>query len=229
MLLPTITTITPGAWRKKIKEIKKLKLKEVALFPTCLNPQERQELYSLLKKTDVKRVPFVHLKTEDMPLAELDYLKKNFNVQVFNTHTQKEYAFCEDYQKYHHIIYIENTYAPLDEEEIKEFGGICLDFSHLENDRLQEPEKYKHNVKIIEKYLPGCCHISAVKKELKRDSDSQFKFSSHHLSNLSELDYLKNYPLKYFAPYISIELENTIEEQLEGIKYIKKILQGGRK
>ena len=48
-------TTTPGSdWRKKVSEIDKLGLKELALFPTCLNEQERKELYGLLEKTKLK-------------------------------------------------------------------------------------------------------------------------------------------------------------------------------
>ena len=92
LILPTITTITPEAWRDKVKEVKKLKLEEIALFPTCLNQAERKKLYQLLKETSIKSIPFVHLRN-DMPEEELDYLKKNYQTKVFNTHTKREYPF----------------------------------------------------------------------------------------------------------------------------------------
>ena len=41
--LPAITTKTKSAWRDKVEEVKELKLKEVALFLTCLNQEERKE------------------------------------------------------------------------------------------------------------------------------------------------------------------------------------------
>lgn len=222
-ILPTITTITPKAWRDKVKEVKKLKLKEVALFPTCLNQEERKELYQLLKKTNVKSIPFVHLRN-DMEIWELDYLVKNYQTKVFNTHTQREYPFLYDYAKYKDVIYIENVYEPLDEEEIKEFAGVCLDVSHLETDRILDIKKYEHNIKIIDKYGCGCNHISAVKDIITKDEKNYSKYDTHFLEDLSELDYLKKYPLKYFASFIAIELENTIEEQLKAKEYIVNLL-----
>lgn len=221
MILPSITTITPGAWREKLKEVKELKIKEVALFPTCLNTKQRQEFYKLVKEAGIKSVPLVHMRSQDMKAEEFDFLVKNFKVQVFNTHTQREYVFCEDIKKYSHNIYIENTYAPMDEKELKEFAGICLDFCHLENDRLMFPKKYLHNIKLIEKYKVGCNHISAIKPG-PTEKHAYFKYSSHNLADLSELDYLKRYPLNYFSSLIAIELENSIKEQIEAIKYLKK-------
>lgn len=215
-ILPVITTITPEAWRDKIKEVKKLELKEVALFPTCLNQTERKELYQLLEKTSVKSIPFVHLRS-DMELWELAYLIKNYQTKVFNTHTIREYPIPADWAKYQDLIFIENVHQPLDEEEIKKFAGICLDFSHLENDRLSDQEKYKHNVKIIEKYKVGCSHISAVKDVLAKDENN---YTAHFLEDLSEMDYLKKYPLKYFGTFSAIELENNVKKQIEVKEYI---------
>jgi len=219
-ILPTITSITPsGAWRDKVKEVKRLKLKEVALFPTCLEQDERKELYQLLKETNVTSIPFVHLRN-DMTIQELDYLATNYQTKIFNTHTQREFPFLFDYAKYKDIIYIENTYEPFNEEEIKEFAGVCLDISHLETDRILNPKQYEHNIKIIGKYSCGCGHISAFKKEPFRDIENVLRYDSHYLENLSELDYLKRYPLNYLIPLIAVELENPIEEQLKVIKYL---------
>lgn len=221
-ILPAITTITPGAWKDKVKEVKSSGLKEVALFPTCLNQKERKKLYELLKETNIKKIPLVHLRN-DMELWELDYLVKNYQTKVFNTHTERERPFLYDYSKYKKLIYIENVYQPLDEKEIKEFAGVCLDISHLETDRILNPAQYQHNIKVINKYGCGCGHISVIKEGAFRDIENVLRRDSHHLEDLSELNYLKKYPLKYFAPFIAIELENTIEEQLKAKEYIIKL------
>ncbi len=212
-VLVSITTTYNSDWRAKIKEINKFGLKEVALFPTCLNKKERKELYKILEKSVIKSIPLVHLR-DDMVLEELDYLIKEFNVRVFNIHPYAEYPYSCDYQKYKKMIFIENVYNPLDEKEIKKFGGLCLDFTHLENDKILAPEKFKHNVKIIEKYLIGCNHISCLKKVPHRDKLGYLRFDCHFLRKLSQLDYLKKYPKKYFSPIVAIELANTIEKQL---------------
>jgi len=218
-ILPTITTITPGAWREKLAEVKKIKLKEVCLFLTCLDKTEREEFYTLLKDTGVERVPFVHLRS-DMSPEELTFLIRVYQTKIFNTHTKREYAPLYDYGKYKKIIYIENVYEPFDEEEVKEFGGICLDLSHLESDRLLRPESYQRIIEFLKKYPPQCSHVAAVSKQPILDENGYQRYGIHDLTDLSELDYLKRYPLGYFGQAVAIELENTIEEQLKVKKYL---------
>ena len=234
-ILPTVTTISnlnpaisDSNWRNKMKEICDLNIKEVAIFPTCLDGEERKELYKLLENSPVRKIPFVHLRG-DMKTKEIEYLIKNYGTKVFNMHSEKEYPYPKDCLKFKEKIYIENVYYPLDEKEVKKFSGICLDFSHLENDRLLYREKFEHNIQIIEKFSVKCNHISSIKKEKWLDFESKYdkhnaRYDFHCLKELSELDYLKNYPLKYFSRYIAIELENSMKEQLEIKKYLEEII-----
>ena len=229
-ILPTVTTTAyyGSDWESKTKEIKKLGIKEVAVFPTCLDIEKRKKFYRLLEKSGIKNIPFVHLRS-DMRVEELDYFVKNFNTCVFCIHTAREFPFVYDYSKYKKMIYIENIYFPLNKEELGNFGGVCVDFSHLENDKLFCEEKFKHNTKTIEKFPIGCNHISVIKNEAFIDTENRFEKTKlrrdyHQLEKLSELDYLKNYPLKYFSSYIAIELENSLEEQLEAGEYVRKII-----
>jgi len=218
-ILPSITTTWNSNWQAKIEEINKLGLKEIALFPTCLNKKEREKMYKLLENSTVKSIPLVHIKN-DMAPEELDYLIKKFHTWVFNTHTHSEFPHLYNYSKHKKMIFIENVYGPIDEKEIKKFGGICLDLAHLENDRLREPEKFWHNIELIEKYPIGCNHISAFQKILRRDPAGYWRYDCHFLRKLSQLDYLKKYPKKYFSSIIALELENSIEEQLKAKDYI---------
>ena len=234
-ILPTVTTvsnldpaISDSSWRSKMKEICNLNIKEIAIFPTCLDREEREELYKLLENSPVRKIPFVHLRG-DMQAKEIEYLIKNYGTEVFNMHSEKEYPYPEDCLKFKEKICIENVYYPLDEEEVKKFSGICIDFSHLENDRWLYGKKFEHNIQVIEKFSVKCNHISAIRKEVWLDSKSKYykhnvRYDSHCLKELSELDYLKKYPLKYFSRYIAIELENSIKEQLEIKNYLEKII-----
>ena len=221
--LTTITTTRGSNWREKIEEINKLGLKEIALFPTCLQKKERKELYNLLKNSSIKNIPILHLRS-DMELWELDYFIENYGTKVFNIHMQIEHPLIYDYSKYKNSIYIENIYYPFNEEELKKFGGICCDFAHLENDRLLDKKKFQHDIKIIEKYPIGSNHISAVKKFTHIDEIGKIRYDDHHLEDLSELDYLKRYSLKYFSPFIAIELANSIKDQLKTRDYIIELL-----
>jgi len=220
MILPTITTTRGSNWKEKIKEAKNLGLKEVCFFLTCLNLEQRKEFYKLAENSKIKESPLVHLRS-DMELWELDYLKENYNTKVFNIHYDLKFPLLHDYSKYRDIIYVENVGDPLDENNLKEFAGICLDISHLEDDRLLNKEKFNHNIKIIEKYPIGCNHVSAIGKETHIDKDEGLpRYDMHHFKDLSEFDYLKKYPKGYFSNFIAIELESSLKDQLKVIEYI---------
>jgi len=213
--LPSITTTKE--WKSKIEEIDKLGLEKIALFLTRL--EDRKEIFSLLEKTTLKEIPFSHIRS-DMKPEELDYLINRWNCQVFNLHPLSEFPLVYDYSKYVDKIYIENVYFSFKKEDIKGFAGVCLDFSHLEDDKKSRRKEFKRRIKIINKFKIGCNHISAVKEEPFIDEKGHSIFSCHFLNDFSELNYLKEYEDKYFSDYCAIELENSLEEQIKVIEYI---------
>jgi hypothetical protein len=221
--IPTITTTRDSNWKDKLREIEALNIEEVALFLTGLTKEQRKNLYDALKMSPIKRIPFVHLRS-DMDVSELEFLAKTYDTRVFNTHSERLFPIDNEWLvKYRELICIENTYdAPLDGEEIKKYGGICLDFAHLENLRLLESDRYKKETEVLSKFPIKCNHVSVIKKEFSFvDSKTRkLQYDSHHLEDLSELDYLKNYPVQYFSDYCAIELDNKISEQIEAIDYI---------
>lgn len=226
-----LTTITPGEWRNKVKEIDELGLKEISLFPTNIDHESRRELYRLLEKTRLERIPHVHLRN-DMTLPEIKYLIKRFKTKVFNIHSSLSiYPYTEECGKYAKIIYVENTGRLPTADDLKKFSGLCVDFSHWENNILEKGEKSEYSLRLItlaDDYKIGCNHVSAVKSEIQvsHDSFSNMDFAgydSHWLDNLKELDYVKKYA-DYLSDFISIELENPLTEQLEAKKYLEKIL-----
>ncbi|MFH1780989.1 MAG: hypothetical protein ABH841_03240 [Candidatus Nealsonbacteria bacterium] len=223
-ILSAITTITPEAWRSKITEIKKFKLREVCLFLTCLNAEERQELYSLLSDTSIQCVPFVHIRT-DMTIQELEFLEQTYGTKLFNIHSLKEFPLIYDYGSRKKRICVENNHYTFEEREIQEFGGTCLDLSHLENDRLLHPESYRRIINFLTKYPPRCSHVSAIKKKPFLNGNGFQRYDIHTLADLSEFDYLKRYPLEYFGQIAAIELENPIKEQLEVQEYINALIK----
>ncbi len=220
---PAITSTKGANWRKMLKEIDKLGLKEIALFPTCLAKEERKEVYALLEKTNLKSIPLIHLRG-DMELEELDYFVKNYKTKLFNVHTPRRNPLLHDFLKYKKQIYIENGQPFFTEKELDSFAGICLDFSHLENDRRLNKEVFERTIEMFKKYSIGWAHISAVTATPHMDLDGYFTYHEHRLEDFSELDYLKNYPLNYFPKLIAMELTNPLKEQLEAINYIRKIL-----
>ncbi len=217
-ILPTITTTWGAAWQFKIQEVTDLKLTEVCLFLTGLKADKRPELYELLKKTSVKSIPFIHLGS-DVTLEEMEYFIKNYKTKLFNIHSLREFPLQHDLNKYKNLIYVENTTLPLTIEEINEFAGLCLDFSHLENNRLVEHNLYDHTMGLVDQVHIGCGHISAVKNQVNLKGE----YCEHFYSDLSDFDYLLKYK-KYLAPIMALELINNISQQLAAKEYIEKLL-----
>ncbi len=220
-----LTTITN--WRGKTEEIFRYGIKEASLFPTFLKTKEREELYKILEKSPIKRIPHVHLRG-DMELEELEYLIKRYHTKVFNIHADGgEYPYKLDYSKYIKMIYVENSDKVPSWKELKEYRGVCIDFSHWENGVLKNDRQYFDFEEKVKKFKIGCCHISAIKKELTKELDVEIKrrmsYSSHLLKDYHELDYIKKYK-KFLPRFISIELENPLREQLKIKKYLEKII-----
>ena len=78
-----VTTQSKLAWKNKIKEIEKFEIREISLFPTSLDKEDRKEMYNLLECSSLQRIPHVHLR-HDMQAWELDYLMEHFKTKVFN-------------------------------------------------------------------------------------------------------------------------------------------------
>lgn len=218
-VLVSITTTWGSDWKKQISDATRLGLEELAVFPTCLDLEQRKEFYRLLENSSVKSIPYCHLRG-DMTLAELDYFVQKYQTRAFSAHMQVERPSPEDWTKYRQSIYIEFVYHALDQEELGRFGGICLDLSHLENDRISRLDNYEKNVKIIEKNYIGVNHIGAIRTVPRLDDAKATRYDWHVFQGLSEFDYLKRYPLNYFSPFIALEVENSIQDQLKAKDYI---------
>ncbi len=223
--LPSITCITKNGWRDKVKEIDSLGISSAAVFVTCIDKKERTELFAALEKTNLKKIPFLHLRS-DVDAVEMEYFINHWGAEVFNIHSLKEFPIGEDLYQYANKIFIEeNTFWPWDEQEIKKFAGICIDFAHLEEARLQRPDMYEKWIKIIEKYPCGCGHVSAILPEPTPDQfDHTLRYDHHILTDLSQMNYLTQYPPRYFPKYVAIELENSLSKQLQIQRYIAKLL-----
>lgn len=220
-ILLGLTTTPNSDWREKIREIDKFNIKELALFPTFLKPGERKELYGLLEKTDLGSIPHVHIRGEDMPPEELDWLIKKYKTKVFNIHSAQDYPINYNYSRYR--VYLENTKSIPTKEELKKYNGLCVDFSHWEDGIKRKNKAYDNFENLVKKYPVGCCHISAVSEKLIYYSYCLPAYDNHVFSSYTELDYIKKY-LKYLPDIISIELANSFKEQLEVKKYLEKII-----
>lgn len=226
-IFPGVTTTQNGTWRKSLEEADELGIKEICLFLTCLLiAAERGEFYKVLKNTKISKVPMVHLRS-DMQPWELNFFIENFDTQAFNIHSEKEFPLVYDLGNYKKLIYLENALVKIEFSEFAQWAGICLDFTHLEDDRRLNPSHYQSVMEIISKFPCGCAHISSIKPKTYEYAPGKYSYTNgaHHFDCLSEFDYLTNY-LEYFPRIIALELENPITEQLKAIEYIKKISAG---
>lgn len=114
-------------------------------------------------------------------------------------------------------------------EMLESCSGTCIDFSHWKDAALSLGEKGNGKMeKIAKKYKIGCCHISAVSDKIRNEIDcitgqNFLCCSAHWMDKLSQLDYIKDY-VQYLPEYVSIELENSFEKQLEVKEYLEKII-----
>ena len=218
-ILPALVTTHGSNFPEKIRELKKLGLEEIAFFPTVLTAKERPDAYRLISETKVKRIPFVHLRS-DMTMAEMDFLKKKYKTERFNFHSPRQHPEEENLRPYHKDIYIETTVVKLLSREMKHWAGVCLDFTHLENQRLTKGEFYRNFLWAIKKYHVGCGHISAIsEKSWRRDSLKHFDW--HMFERLEDFDYLARYK-QFFPSIVALELENSFRDQLKAREYISK-------
>lgn len=227
-----VTTSPYSNWEKKIRELDKYKIKEIAFFPTFLAQKQRKKAYSLLEKTGLQRIPHVHLR-HDMDLWEIEYFIDKYKTKLFNTHPEKRgFNILKKFEKYKDLIYIENLFMPesnalFSEENLKKksIAGICLDFAHLERERILSKDEYQRKIGLVNKHKIGCNHISAIAPKPRIEKIFGWKsYDQHTYDDLSEFDYIKKYPLSYFANYISMELDNPLNELVKAKEYIENMI-----
>ncbi|MEF3692428.1 MAG: hypothetical protein V3574_05240 [Candidatus Moraniibacteriota bacterium] len=219
-ILLSLTTTPKSDWRKKIADIDRLELKEVSLFLTGIEKDEREKLYALLEKTSLKSVPHIHLRN-DMGRDEITYLLERYQTSLLNIHPveKSKHLFDKEIlEPFRNKIYVENGHVLASDEELKYYAGVCLDFSHWEyfGKKIKSYDEELRNLASHHKI--GCCHISAFRKVA-----FFFDISFHYGRAQEDFDYIKKYQ-KYLPEIISLELENDFEEQIKFKKYLEKIL-----
>jgi hypothetical protein len=228
-ILPSITTYLTPDWAQRIKQLDRLKIKEIALFLTSVNLAERKKLYQLLKNTKVKRIPHVHLR-EEMESWELKWLAKNYQTKLFNIHANPKFEkIIRENPRFLPLIYVENG-SIIDDyfiKILKQCAGLCLDFAHwVVGDNFKRPG-YEQLPALVKEYKIGCAHVSAFvaegRKEYDQNQDLWVSYAPHSFEKLQDLNYLKKFK-KILPKFVSLELVNSLEEQLQAKKYLEKLL-----
>lgn len=220
-ILVGLTTTRSDRIPDYLRSIRRLGLTEIALFPTALDFRGRQDLYRELEDSPVQSIPHVHLRT-DMAESELDYLVDRFQTRVFNIHSlRSNHPYQPRSDRYLKRIFIENSGVIPGRDELALFGGLCLDFSHWENGRLTRAPEYVGFERLVEEFPIGCCHVSAIHSAPVSPWGS---YDDHEFHHLGEFQYLRAYR-RFLPEYVSLELENSLEDQLRVKAALEEILQ----
>ncbi len=217
-------TTTPGSdWREKVEEMKRFGITDIALFPTFLKKQERDELYTLLEGIDSLTVPHIHLR-DDMEEDEVAYLEDRFHPVAYNIHDHPRHVPAFD--RFRHKIFVENHFHPFPDGIVDEYAGICLDIQHYRLTRFRFPKSYRMLTELLGTDVAiGCCHISplpAIRNMMKRKRSGM---DEHYMIDIREYDYVSDYA-SYLPEYVSIEAENPFVEQLRIRERLEKICNG---
>lgn len=225
-ILPGLTSTRRETMAPFLDDLLSTGIREIALFPTCLGPEQRSRLYRDLELIPGLKAPHVHLR-HDMAEGELEYLRDRFGAILFNLHPASSEHVCviED-PGLRSMTYVENVSFPPGEDDLRRYAGLCLDFSHWENARVLGRAAYAGFDMMCHSHPVGCCHISAIRiGEPNRDNGG---WDHHCYKHLSNFDYLMRYAR--FAPdgYLSLELENSLGEQLRAAAYVERLLVAHR-
>lgn len=221
-LLPALTSTKADRIPAFVRSLAGSSVRQIALFPTTLKPDQRRALYAQLEAIGGLHIPHVHLRS-DCTDEEIGYLAYRFGTEVFNVHpAASNTAYVPESNRWLGRIFLENADELPEAEQLAVYGGVCPDFSHWEAGRRAADRKYAGFEDLVRRFPPRCCHVSAIRQGDPNPWNG--RADHHHFTSLSDLDYLVAY--REFLPpeWISLELENPLEEQLEAIAHLKRRL-----
>ncbi len=208
-------------WKKKIEEINKYNIKEIALFLEMFHKSQREKIYNALLKSKVKRIPLVHLRN-DMSKAEISFLNRKFKTRYFNIH-ESTFKNLNRWNGFHKNFYLEmNSDNRISKKvDVTKIGGFCIDIAHFMIEKNSGSKEYGYILKNskLKRYFK-CNHISGYSYRRNKDV--------HTIKNVREFDYLKDMPRFVVGRVLGIEVFNTLEEQIMFREYIHNILRKKR-
>lgn len=220
-ILLGLTTTPASDWRRKVEEMKKFGIKRIALFPTFLNVHQRKELYSLLETVEDLQIPHIHLRSQDTEAWEMEWFEKHGAV-AYNVHMGT--LMHESLKPFRHKIYVENhIHKSIPREKLEECAGICLDFQHWQRAKKQHPSVAEKTENYAKEFVIGCCHMSALPNWKNSFFRLTRRVGGHYMISLNEMNYLTQFS-EYFPRFMSIELENSFEQQLEVKEHLEQLL-----
>lgn len=222
-ILPGLTSTKAERIGAFLEDIGRYRVRAIALFPTCLDTAARLSLYRDLEGCPGLRIPHVHVRS-DCGEEELRYLQERFGTEFFNIHPRSStHPFGPIPRRFASRFFVENVDQTPDPRELEGIGGLCPDYSHLENAALQGRTDYISAMEKLFRAAPvGCCHLSAVRPGFPNVWSGEW--DHHEFAGLPDLAYLGKYRHRMPADWASMELENPLLEQLQAIEYLTALL-----
>ncbi len=216
-LLVSITGDKNEHYIDKIKEINERNISVVSLFLERFLPHQRDEIYKMLDESAVKEIPLVHAR-DDMKKDEFVFLSKKYNTQYFTIH-ENHFDILPRWKGLENKLFLEMNTDNMVAENVKveKIGGFCVDLAHFQKQKDMKTLDYKYVYD--RRYYKGffkCNHLSGYSFSRKKDL--------HYVESEKDFDYLRFLPIFLFGDVISIEIDNSISEQISFSKYIYDIL-----
>lgn len=223
IILPGLTTTEQDLIPAFLEDLRDSDVRRIALFPTALDRAERWDLYRRIEEIRGLTAPHVHLRT-DCDREEIEFLTDRFQAQAFNIHPiGSRHPFGEIPEDLADRFFVENVEVAVAPEDLDRAGGLCPDYSHLESARLRRDLEYVH---VTEEQLAtqriGCCHVSAIRPGVPNDWNGGA--DHHHMASVSDLDYMARYANRLPSRWLSLELENSLAEQLAAAVHLREVL-----
>ncbi|MFW5744029.1 MAG: hypothetical protein ACOC2D_12210 [Spirochaetota bacterium] len=227
-ILPGLTSTESDRIPAFVEALRRSDVRAIALFPTVLDPAERNELYRDLAAIPGLTIPHVHLRTDCTP-DEMRFVAEQFGTELFNIHPRKSrHPFGEVPSDYASRVYVENVEIAPEDDELAALAGICPDYSHLESARLMGSTEYAATVeRQLGSYPIGCCHVAGIRAGEPNVWNGGP--DHHNFRSLADFDYMARYVDVLPARWISLELENPLDEQLEAARYLERLLGDRRR
>jgi len=203
-------------WQSKLKEINKLKIKEAAVFLERFDKKERDNFYRFLKRSTIKKVPLVHLRS-DVGKDEIKFFSDKYQTRHFNIH-EDHFKLLNNWKDYWDKLYLEMDCSGTIEKNVKvqRIGGFYVDLSHFKAAIARGLEEAYYIFIRRNKIKFVCNHLCGYSELKTRDK--------HLVTSLSDFDYLTTLPKYVFGEILALEVENSIKEQIKFKEYIAEIL-----
>src|SRR4030042_6822815 len=183
-ILVSITGRKQCDWSSKLDEIKKYKIKKIALFLEMFPRNQRKQIYLALLHSPVKKIPLIHIKN-DMGWKEFKFLRRRFRTKCFTMH-ESSFKHIDKWKGFHKMLFLEmNKDNKIPKNvDVSKIGGFCIDMSHFKIEQKLWSKEFLYIIKRekIHRYFK-CNHVNGYNFDTNADI--------HKITNLKQFNYLR--------------------------------------